>query len=544
MGSKDLWKKQCLGVGVALLVTMGAGCSSSNNDDNGTPVIPPAVPGSEEINISGRIILGSSATGGGEGVSGVTVSIKGDQKNNVFNGSGQQVSQFTTDETGLVGFHMRNIDSSDFPVKLKVVASHPDYESSGTTVDVTKNGDTNFNISLVDMSEPPAGVVAKSVMGSSSDDGVVEADITLNSGIDDSSGGNATMVVTQGTVMTDAAGKPVTGELTATTVYYNNTDETALETFPGGLTGVEVDNYSDNAVTFISGSFASFSIKNDEGDQVKNFSTPVTFKMRVPQSTINPTTGDKVKVGDSLPIWSYDPDTGAWQKEGDDGIVQDDGDEKTYYVEASIDHLSYWNLDWPAQTCDLSGQWNVPGGEGHNIRLRITGSGYTQDTFTNGDGFIRYWNAPQNVPVKITAYLSGIKVGELDNIVDLCAGGSVPINIPADQAFSDITVTVNQMCTEDNSVTTPIPSVSVYFGGEPIGSTNSNGQVIALNRFVPKNNVKVQAYNRITNKWLTQHVDVTQGSSVTFSVPVACTDVTGGGSTTGGGDVTGGNGAG
>ncbi len=537
MDSQSLWKKLCLMTSAVLLVSMVIGCSSSNNDDNGTPVVLPDAPGSEAINVSGRIVLGSSANGAGEGVAGATVSIKGDHKDSVVDGSGKKTSQFTTDESGLVGFHLRGVEQSDFPVKLKVVATHPDYESTGTTVSITKNGDVDFSISLVDMSTPPQGVVAKSVPAQSDDSGRASGDIQMESGTDTNSGGSASMIVPDGTVMKDAAGQPVTGSLTATAVYYNNQDEAALETFPGGLTGVEVDNgNSSETVTFISGSFSSFSIKNEDGQHVKNFSSPVTFKLRVPKTTINPQTGVAVAVNDDLPVWSYDPDTGEWQKEGV-GIVQDDGNEDTFYVEVQTDHLSYWNLDWPAETCISSEQWSVPGGEGHNIKLKVVGSGYSVDTYTRGDSFVRYWNAPKNIPVTIVATLSDIEVGRKEGIENICDGGSIPITLPQGQQFADVTVSVYQMCEEDNSVIAAVPSAPVYFGDELIGSTDEDGKVVAVKRMVPKN-YKVRAYNRIDGTWLSKSVDVTAQSSVSFAIPIDCSSVTGGD------DVTGGSGAG
>ncbi len=123
MRFKELWNSRVWGLGSALAALVVVGCSS-NGSNNNTVVAPEALT-TENISVSGRIAVASDAGSSGPSslarslhagasVANARVTVKGDHASKVVNGAGNAATQFTTDESGLVSFHLRNVVAADF----------------------------------------------------------------------------------------------------------------------------------------------------------------------------------------------------------------------------------------------------------------------------------------------------------------------------------------------------------------------------------------------------------------------------------------------
>ncbi len=66
--------------------------------------------------------------------------------------------------------------------------------------------------------------------------------------------------------------------------------------------------------------------------------------MNVPDETYNPDKTTGVADGDTLPVWSYNVETGEWLYETSDTVKMTN--KGTYEVVTDMWHLSYWNWDW------------------------------------------------------------------------------------------------------------------------------------------------------------------------------------------------------
>jgi hypothetical protein len=156
-----------------------------------------------------------------------------------------------------------------------------------------------------------------------------------------------------GTEMTDNNGLPVDGAVIKI-ASFNPFFAEALEAYPGGLRVLaEVDGFiidgleqfGDQEIDFKSAAFAAITIEDETGKKVKKFSSDIEVALQILPGTKDPD-GKLIAVGDQIPIWTYDEDTGKWTFE-EQGIIQDlDPSDFLYDVLYQVDHLTYTNLDW------------------------------------------------------------------------------------------------------------------------------------------------------------------------------------------------------
>jgi hypothetical protein len=499
-----------------LLVSMSGlsmyGCSSSS-DDNSTVTTPPEVT-AESISAAGQIVNAKT----GAGIDGVTLTITGADSDKVYNGAGVKDTSFTTDSSGLVQFYLRDV--IDYPVDVKVLAKLAGYETTGATVQIASAGDVQFEVRLIDTDNPPTGVAAKETTGTATD-GVIQSEIVADSGTEAVSGGQAKVTVPAGITATDASGNPATGDITVTTSYQNNESTESLATFPGGLTNADTDQ---GKATFVAGGTASFLMVDSEGKEIKKFNSPITLTIRIPKTTINPETGVAVVAGDTVPVWSYDSTAGKWLQEAVGVTIQEDADTDTFFVEQQTSHLSNWSAAWKTTVCD-SEAWNLTNGEGHNVKLMTTGMGYSHIVYSKGAASVSLRGVPSELSLGLKAYLNGEMVGEA-TAGDLCAGGTINLNIP-EVTYTNVDVTVEQVCSSDSTKRTPMPSSAVWFDSEYIGVTDSTGTVVA-NKRVVGTTYAVRAYDRKNEEWLLKNFFANGTSNVMFEIESNCTNVTGG----------------
>ncbi|MDP5107118.1 MAG: hypothetical protein NWQ31_13220 [Polaribacter sp.] len=122
------------------------------------------------------------------------------------------------------------------------------------------------------------------------------------------------VTIESGTVFQDANGNVITGgTLKSEVAHFSLDTPESIASFPGGLTPLSVidENGEENEdISFITAGFTSIDMFID-GKEVKNFSKPISVGIEIPSDYINPETGNTIKVGDQIPIWSYDED-GQW----------------------------------------------------------------------------------------------------------------------------------------------------------------------------------------------------------------------------------------
>lgn len=387
----------------------------------------------------------------------ITIDIEGKDKNMVIDNAGSDNFK-VLNGCITVGIKKGVEPSASNPIKFSIVAHGKGYLSTSVSVIITEKGTQHHQINLVDISNTPDGVGAVednsvSVNGSGISNSTVSISTpTLNTGFEQT---KATVVIPAGTQLLDENFNPVTGTINTTLVYFNNQDEAALKSFPGGFS-VTTDEFGD--ITFKTAGFIAMEMKNQSGKEVKHFSTPIQMKVEVPSATTNI---DQVQITDGMtvPIWSYDPKTAKWEKESEQSILYNSGSGK-YEVSFDMIHLSYWNLDWHySSSCSLGAKISMlnSGANGSKAIFKMKyPNGQLIKTFYESidNGYtIQFMNAPYNQALVLEAYIgdncnsnSGTLIGSMTQS-NWCSGAfNMNLNVPVSLVNPAVSLKMEAKC--------------------------------------------------------------------------------------------------
>ncbi|NMP30890.1 hypothetical protein HII17_04875 [Thalassotalea sp. M1531] len=239
---------------------------------------------------------------------------------------------------------------------IKIVANADGYIDTGASILLSPN-QQHYYVELMlvkdeDGEAAPGILVTSQSIQNNIKDGKVVSPIELTSEV--AFGSPAIRVsIPAGTEMTGSTGNLIDATKLKV-VTYDPYEAQALDAYPGGLNVIaDATSFSINGevqdgereINFKSAGFAAINIEDDAGNKVKRFSQDIEVAMQVKWGTQD-AEGNTIKVGDTIPIWSYDEDTGKWSYEKE-GTVQD-----LYFLDGMFDlifpinHLSYFNLDW------------------------------------------------------------------------------------------------------------------------------------------------------------------------------------------------------
>jgi hypothetical protein len=198
--------------------------------------------------------------------------------------------------------------SADNPVKFTVVASTEGYLKTSLPVEVLKNDNNIFEIRMVNLDNPPQGVSKViSDEGESDPEGRVKEDLNVVT-----PGGEVDLKIKSGTILKNSNGEPLTGQLNISLFHFSNLEDESLMAFPGGLNAnVEMPGGEYEQVFFFSAGFIALEIADENGkiaETVLNY--PLEITMEIPEETYNSDKQAGVAAGDTLPVWSYEVETG------------------------------------------------------------------------------------------------------------------------------------------------------------------------------------------------------------------------------------------
>ena len=313
-----------------------------------------------------------------EGDTALNIEVLGDDKDKVVTDAGENISKLKIVDVivTLVVNPNKNIENEPVDVILKI--SGDNYLT--TTVPVTINVDERTELSayVVNKTSPVDGI-EREEKTAAIQDGVSVDQIVIETEIANQTKNNAKVTIDSGTQFQDINGNVINGdEVKLEVTNFSPTSVDALTSFPGGFSPQSVtlqDGEVANDVAFVTAGFVSVDMEVD-GTEVKNFSKEITITMSVDTGSINPETGELVKLGDVIPIWSYSKDNGQWDYHGDSEVKEIDG---KLQVEYTTTHLSWYNMDFYGRRCSVYSWW----GSGNNgspatLKLSLPGVGINE----------------------------------------------------------------------------------------------------------------------------------------------------------------------
>ncbi len=133
-------------------------------------------------------------------------------------------------------------------------------------------------------------------------------------------------------------GTPVTGSVNVSLSPVDINDPLEKNAFPGSFEGMQANGSSTGIVSLGTTEFAL-----EQGGQRLNLKAGSSAKVRLPMYANTNLDGSPINLGDTIPLWSLNEQTGDWVQEGS-GIVVDAGG-GTRALEAVVTHFSWWNVD-------------------------------------------------------------------------------------------------------------------------------------------------------------------------------------------------------
>ncbi|MFY7732683.1 MAG: hypothetical protein ACOVSR_04315 [Bacteroidia bacterium] len=342
------------------------------------------------------------------------------------------------------------------PINFTITANITGFAPIVKTISLVNNEPVQYTFSALELANPTDGTVITSNQTAVTN-GIVNSTFEIITPKRAEMPESSTLTIPTGTQLLDKDGKAISASmLTTNIVFYGTGDQSSINAFPGGLEPKDVigadGNTIDGGVNFMTAGMLSINM-NAGGTEVKSFSKPIAAAVELNANQDNFATGQPIKEGDSIPVWSMDETTGQWKYESQAIVTNVGGKLKANF---NITHLSGWNLDWG---------WSSFGGYNScNSQLKVKtlttvqGGNYEVTLTTpNGNylgalhgttifnGFIaNFTRTPviANAKIVISDNNDGGKVVAESPLFNPCTKGSLDIIVPGKPATDYVNVVV------------------------------------------------------------------------------------------------------
>jgi len=407
-----------------------------------------------------------------------TITLSGKNSTDIYNNIGMRLDSYKT-IIGMLDLVVdpHKVDTNTIknnPIEFDLNASLPGYVGVTQKIFVNENKTKNVVLSLIKLDDAPSGVsvVQNTNFASSTSDAKITEKVVqkLNAG-------DQTVEISDGVVLKDKSGNPVSGTVSSQVIYYNPTSVDAQNAIPGGLdVTAKLDDASTSQISFVSAGMFNLSMSAG-GKEVKIFENGgVKIKTNVPPTLINPHTGNPVKDGDLIELWSLNEGSGNWNYEKMDTIksVNDE-----LVLEETINHLSSWNWSFYSLSCSngpkFTWKGNLSSPASVKVSVKMKNNNSPRIIYTNAKpsdvdyGSYQIHNTPTSVPTLITFTdanesnpLFTFSPSTLD-ISNLCDGQNYDVTI-TEKLVDHLTVNADLSISSSSNKNIIIrPNATIYF---------------------------------------------------------------------------------
>jgi hypothetical protein len=377
----------------------------------------------------------------------VQVNIYGPDANRVLTYEGVATTSFKSAKADLFLGLKGTVASAGKPAELRIVVSAPGYIASSIYLFIDKAKLEPFEIRLVKETAPVAGVMIRQDVVETSATGMVKSDETITTPVNGSMTSSVTVQIPANTQLKDAKGQPVAGNLMAQVADFSSQVETALRAFPGGFTTRVNKDDQGNANadgTFATAGFIAIELANASGQVVTTFSQPITVKAGLDNNLNNPETGQKIKSGDLVPVFSYNDLNGEWTYERDVAVKQEGS---LLYVLIPVTHLSGYHLAfWSprSSSCADGAQWTISGKpDGKPLNWALYNGDQLYQSGSTTDNLIRF-PRPFTGAARLDLSSPNGKLIGTSTVSKFC--GSHTVNVTYPPNLIDLNVAISAFC--------------------------------------------------------------------------------------------------
>jgi hypothetical protein len=402
-----------------------------------------------------------------------SLSISGPDKNKVITGLGTQKFQV---HDGWLALNLEKgiVPSLTNPIHFVVTAKIDGFEDVRKEITLVSKDAMTVNVKVIEKGNLPTGIAEES-KSYKLNAGVFSSSESFSTLPENGTTETATLTFSSGTKLRDKDNNLISGDSVRANVRYYDISDASVQVFPGGLSPQNVLDKNGNeiagGVNFFTAGMMDIDM-NVGGKEVKFFDTPVKAEMKLNTNQDNFMTGQKVKAGDSIPVWSLDEATGQWKEEKKAVVVQS---VTGLAAKFEITHLSGWNLDWgwsyfgsygdagAALDVKIKATWSIPSGN-YEVTLRSPDGGYlgALHSTTLFDGFVARFERTPNIPLAYIEIFDNENyeyVGKSD-LFNPATQGNLEVKIKDDGLEKiDVDLTYSVICTKNPHL---IPNTSTW----------------------------------------------------------------------------------
>lgn len=360
--------------------------------------------------------------------------------------------------------------STTNPVKFNVYAEIPGFAPVTQSVTITSDSVKVIDITAIEYANPADGT-SVSVSQATLSNGVSNGD-NFKTGTSATMSETTTVTIPAGTKVLDANGVAINAnQLTSNIVHFSPSSPTSYSAFPGGFNPTNVVDQNGQpinngeGINFVSAGLVAINMKAGNTD-VKQFSSPVKVSMEINANTTNFDTGENIKVGDVVPLWSLNEQTGQWKSEGDVTVTTNSNGKLVANFETK--HLSCFNLDWywyGIRTCNRpltvtlrigpgkSGYFDVTLVTPNNQYLAALHGAYLTDGMRVTFPYVAQIPQAKIVISSFNLYLNPrLPILAQTNLFNPCAQGAIDIifGAPATPDIVKVNINISGKCSNKN----------------------------------------------------------------------------------------------
>jgi hypothetical protein len=247
----------------------------------------------------------------------LNVTIAGADAKSIYDFSGTK-QVFAPGGVITLGVTPKEVPTAAKTLKFNVIVTGQGYEDKSIPVTIALDQKSQIlNVTMLNVTKP-SPVTAIASKDAPLANGTTTTATTVATPATGTVAEATTVTVPAGVQMRDAAGAVIAGTtVKIDMVNYEAKDPSTIDLFPGAsLSAPSVIGATGQATTafFIPAGFTSIKMFVG-GKEVKNFSAPINVNVELDPTFKPSATGQIVKVGDQLPVYSYDVSTGQFKYE-------------------------------------------------------------------------------------------------------------------------------------------------------------------------------------------------------------------------------------
>ncbi|MBE9599597.1 hypothetical protein [Pedobacter sp. MC2016-24] len=257
------------------------------------------------------------------------------------------------------------------------------------------------------------------------------------------------------------------GNLSAQAVNFDPTDPAALALFPGGklsAPNITTPGGTTGSAVFLPAGFTDIQMFVG-GVEVKNFTTPINIGVQLDPTYKPQSSGQLLKAGDKLAVYSYQVSTGQFKYEGLANVALDASNKLA--ASFTTDHLTVFIVGDVVSTASCTepnvtfiAPW-LTGGATRTVNVEISnndGKVLATSEVLLKDGLADKFRGLPPIPVRYRIIdVTTSTVLASGSIADPCAGGNLSITVgqPGGPAIQNVTLVLNVVCPNKGPVTPP-----------------------------------------------------------------------------------------